>query len=101
MCADIVRACEGNKLISMASTPPRSRSSRTAARLPLVLLKLVSSNVALQLRTRPHGVGTKFVLGTSLKNNEVSKVIYEDFLPQVPADGRTSPFPNPSWSARA
>ncbi len=40
-------------------------------------------------------IRTKFIFGSSLMDNEVSKVIYEDFLPQALADGRYVAAPEP------
>lgn len=64
--------------------------------LPRLLARLVGANVSLQMRTRPRGIGTKFIFGTSLKDNEVSTAIYQDFLPSALADGRYTAAPEPS-----
>ncbi len=90
-CADIVHACNGNKFISMAS-PSVSFTSGVTFRL---ILKLVSSNVLLQVKCRTRHIRTKYVWGTTLKENEVSKVIYEDFLPKALAEGRYVAAPEP------
>ena len=90
-CADIVHACNGNKFISIAS-PSVSFTSGMTFRL---VLKLVSSNVSLQVKCRTRHIQTKYVWGTTLKDNEVSKVIYEDFLPKALAEGRYLAAPAP------
>ena len=90
-CADIVHACNGNKFISMASPSVSFESGMTVQ----LVLKLVSSNVSLQVKCRTRRIRTKFIFGTTLKNNEVSKVIYEDFLPPALADGRYVAAPDP------
>ncbi|KAG0646664.1 Dehydrogenase azaJ [Hyphodiscus hymeniophilus] len=36
----------------------------------------------------PEGAETKFIWGTSLKDNELGKIIYEDFLPEALAKGK-------------
>lgn len=90
-CADIVHACNGNKFVSMAS-PSVSFASGLTFRL---VLRLVSSNVSLQVKTRRRRIRTKFVFGTTLKENEVGKVIYEDFLPKALAEGRYVAAPEP------
>ena len=41
------------------------------------------------------GVEAKFILGGSLKDNEVGKVIYEDFLPKALAEGQFVAAPEP------
>jgi NADPH:quinone reductase-like Zn-dependent oxidoreductase len=91
-CVDIVHACTGKKFIAMASP---SISFASGLTFPLVL-KLVSSSVSLQVRCRTRHIRTKFIIGTTLKANEVSKVIYEAFLPQALAEGRYVVAPEPS-----
>ncbi|HET8912239.1 MAG TPA: zinc-binding alcohol dehydrogenase family protein [Ktedonobacteraceae bacterium] len=90
-CVDIVTVCNGNKFIAM-TTP--SVSFTSGVTFPVVL-KLVSSNVSLQVKCRTRHVQTKYVWGTTLKDNEVSKVIYEDFLPKALAEGRYVTAPEP------
>ncbi len=90
-CVDIVHACNGNKFISM-TTPSVSFTSGITFQ---VVLKLVSSNVSLQMKCRIRHIRTKYVYGTTLKENEVSKVIYEDFLPKALAEGRYVAAPEP------
>lgn len=60
-----------------------------------VIGKLVSSSVSLQVKTRMRHIGTKMIFGTSLMDNEVSKVIYTDFLPGALADRRYVAAPDP------
>jgi NADPH:quinone reductase-like Zn-dependent oxidoreductase len=43
----------------------------------------------------PAGVGIKHIFGTSIKDNEVGKVVYEDFLPMALAKGTFIPAPEP------
>ena len=90
-CIDIVRACKGNKFISMASQAVSFENGMSFK----VFRKLVSSNAGLELSTRPRGIHTKHIFGTTLKGNEVSRVIYEDFLPSALADGRYVAAPEP------
>jgi NADPH:quinone reductase-like Zn-dependent oxidoreductase len=98
-CVKIVASCEGNRFVAIA-TPPvsfdglasengrRRETARTVRRL-------ISSNVALQLRSRPRGVRIKYIWGTSLKHNEVSHAIYRDFLPAALAEGHYRAAPAP------
>lgn len=91
-CSDIVYACNGNKFVSMTSpsvsSDKLSRRRGMSLQLPLLVLRLVSSTVSSQVKFRMRRIRTKFIFGNSLMDNEVSKVIYEDFLPQALADGR-------------
>jgi len=99
-CADIVRSCTGRKFVSIASTPVSfaglAGEDRARFALPRLLFKLFSANVALQLQTRPRGVDTRSIFGTSLKINEVSTAIYRDFLPAALAEGRYVAAPEPT-----
>ncbi len=99
-CAAVVRSCAGRRFISIASTPVSFEGLASADRprlaLPRLVAKLVSANVSLQLRTRPRGIASRFIFGTTLKSNEVSTAIYRDFLPAALADGRYRAAPKPA-----
>jgi hypothetical protein len=43
----------------------------------------------------PSGVGAQFIFASGLKNSEVSKVIFEDFLPKSLAEGKYVAAPDP------
>jgi len=90
-CADIVHACNGNKFVSMASPSVSFEKGMTFR----VVLRLVWSNVSLQVKCRTRHIRTKSIYGSTLKSNEVSKVIYEDFLPKALAEGRYVAAPAP------
>ena len=102
-CVDIVHACTGTKFVSTASTPVSFDSlppqAGMGAVLP-ILLRIVSSTVALQVKCRVRNIGTKFIIGDTLMDNEVSKIIYEDFLPGALAEGRYAAAPEPSVIGR-
>lgn len=63
--------------------------------LPLLLLRMVSSTASSQLRFWLRRIRTKFIFGSSLMYNEVSRVIFEDFLPGALAEGRYLAAPEP------
>ncbi len=99
-CVRIAGSCRGNKFVSMA-TPSVSfdtlaGDNRSRFEYPRLILRLITSNVALQLKSRFRGVGTKYIFGTTLKANEVSTAIYRDFLPSALAEGRYVAAPKPS-----
>ncbi len=100
LCVDVVHACAGGKFVSIASTPVSfaglAGEDRPRFALPRLLARLVAANVSLQMRTRPRGISSKFIFGTSLKDNEVSTAIYQDFLPSALAEGRYTAAPEPS-----
>jgi hypothetical protein len=96
----IVAACKGKKLVSIG-TPPVSfeglaDGNRGRFEIPQLIARLVSSNIALQFRSRFRGIGTKYIFGTTLKANEVSAAIYRDFLPDALAEGRYAAAPKPA-----
>jgi hypothetical protein len=53
------------------------------------------SMAALMRRCRRMGIRAKMVNGATLRNNEVSKAIYEDFLPAALAAGTYLAAPEP------
>jgi NADPH:quinone reductase-like Zn-dependent oxidoreductase len=99
-CSDIVHACNGNKFVSIASQSvsfdklPLRRG--VSLQLLLLVFRLVLSNVSTQVRFRTRGIRAKFIFGSTLMDNEVSKVIYEDFLPGALADARYIAAPEPA-----
>lgn len=100
-CVRIVGACEkGNKFVSIGSPPVSFESLGDASHGRFELLRLsrrlVTSNVALQVRARRRGFRSKYIFGTTLKANEVSAAIYRDFLPDALAEGRYVAAPKPS-----
>jgi len=95
-CVDIVGACDGNRFISLASTSVSVEDFSQRRQIPLLILLFVSSNVSLQVKCRARNIRNKFIFGSSLMDNEVSRVIYEDFLPSALAEGRYAAVPEPS-----
>lgn len=101
-CVRIVGSCKGkgNKFVSIASPPVSfdtlAGDNRGRFAFPLLMRRLITSNVALQFRSRSRGIGTKYIFGTSLKANEVCTAIYRDFLPDALADGRYVAAPKPT-----
>jgi NADPH:quinone reductase-like Zn-dependent oxidoreductase len=99
-CVQIVGACKGNKFVSIASPPVSfaglADANRGRFELPRLVGRLITSNVALQFTSRLRGIRTKYIFGTTLKANDVSTVIYRDFLPDALAEGRYLAAPKPS-----
>jgi NADPH:quinone reductase-like Zn-dependent oxidoreductase len=98
-CADIVHACNGNKFVSLAG-PPTSFDTlpshlRPGLSLQLLLFRFVVLNISMQIKFRMRRIRTKLIDGGTLMDNEVSKVLYEDFLPQALADGHYAAAPEP------
>ena len=62
----VVSRCEGRRFVSTTLSPPDDK---------------------------PASVNAKHIYGTSLKDDEVSRVVYADFLPQALAEGRYQAAP--------
>jgi len=82
-CLEIVRACAGKKFVALTSAAVSLDQP-----LPLLLLRFLASSVSLRARARIKNVRMKSIWGTTLKDNEVGNLIYEDFLPAALAEGR-------------
>lgn len=98
-CLDVVRACQGDKVVSIASTPvsfdqaPMGRG-RTLWLVP-TMARMIAATVAMTVKAKMRGIRTKFIFGTTLFDNEVGPMIYADFLPNALADGRYVAAPAP------
>lgn len=100
VCAEILHAAAGTKFVSIAS-PPVSFASVTpgsgiSLQLARLIARLAASTVSTQVKFRMRGIRSKMIWGASLMDDEVSTVIYEDFLPQALADGRYLAAPEPA-----
>jgi len=97
-CLDIVHACQGTKFVSMAS-PPLSFASapnpRTLGWLIPTMARMMIGSISQAIKAQMKGIKTHFIFGTSLMDNEISKVIYSDFLPAALADKRYTAAPDP------
>lgn len=84
------RVCLASPSVSFGNLPRRSGAN---VQLGKVVTRLVLSNVALQVRCRVRGIRARFVWGSSLMNNEVGPMLWEDFLPTALAEGRYKSTP--------
>ena len=90
-CVDIARACRGKKFVAIATfpvdfdrIPERTQPFGVALRvMPQMLPAMLGLNVAAALGR----VKTKFIWGSSLMDNAVSRLIFGDFLPGALASG--------------
>jgi hypothetical protein len=67
-CVQIVSKSNGTKFVAMASPVPENL---------------------------PEGVKAKFIMGDDLKDNEVSNIVYGEFLPKALAEGKYVAAPEP------
>ena len=98
-CLEIVQAVGGDKVVSMATFPLPFDKIPTRPGLSLQLLvllyQLVSANLSVALKSRRRGIRTKFIFGSTLMNNEVSRIIYTAYLPAALARGQFTAAPEP------
>lgn len=98
-CLDVVHASRGNKFVSIATFPIDFRRMAKGAAVPVEMLrqspKLVSFVVSFLLKSQLRGIRTKAIYGTTLMDNEVSRIVYVDFLPKALAQGRYVAAPKP------
>ncbi|MGI8989692.1 MAG: zinc-binding alcohol dehydrogenase family protein [Bryobacteraceae bacterium] len=90
-CFDIVHACQGDKFVSIATFPISFEKMTKGSNIGFQFLrqapKLLSFNVSRMLKSLTQHIRSKFIFGTSLMDNEVSRVVYVDFLPRALAEG--------------
>ncbi len=98
-CLDIVGKCKGDKFVSMASFPIAFDQLGTGygvtPRFIAMLPRLAWFSARMWVKSRTRRIRTKAIFGSSLMDNEVGTIIYEDFLPQALADGRFVAAPEP------
>lgn len=99
-CADIMHGCQGSKFVSMTTFPVDfqrlSQGKRVGVQFLRQLPRLLSFGVSLFFKSRLRGIRTNSIFGTTLMDNEVSRVIYTDFLPQALAEQRYVAAPAPA-----
>ena len=101
-CAKILASANRSKVLVFA-TPPGGSPDDLFRQRPSVpgplraFLGIGMATAALTRRSRRQGIRVKMVNGATLRGNEVSKVIYEDFLPAVLAAGKYQAEPEPRF----
>lgn len=99
-CAEILSASEGAKVLVLAVPPGASlgdlfRQRPSSMQLLRAFVRAGLSTVAFTRRYRRGGIRMKMVNGATLRNNEVSKAVYADFLPAALAAGSYQAAPGP------
>ena len=75
------------KFVSMVSYPLPSPPPERFETLQTVAY-FISWNVRWWIKTKVRGVGSKFVFGSSMAYNDISKALFERYLPDALAKGR-------------
>lgn len=83
-CMSVAHASKGNKFVSIASPPVSLANGLTLK----IMANFIAAMISQQFIARSKHIKTKTIYGTTLKNNEVSRLIYEDYLPKALAQGR-------------
>ena len=94
-CIAIVAASQGRKFVAQASGPMPENMSFTTMGFISAMPSMVWFIVSVWFKTKTKRVGTKFIWGSDLMANEVSRVIYEDYLPVALAEGKYAAAPDP------
>lgn len=92
-CAEVLATTQGDvrRVLALCSTAvPLDDLTTESGRLARgrTFARLGAATVRQQVGLRRRGIRAKFVFGTSLKANDVSRAIYRDFLPAALAEGR-------------
>ena len=90
LCLDILHRAKGDKFVAVAAGPfslSDLGAGGMAQVLPL-LPKMLLTGLSDTLKARSRGIGTKFIWGGSLVDNEVGPAVFVDFLPRALAEGR-------------
>lgn len=94
-CLAIIGASQGKKFVAQASVDwPEKMPKNTMGMIGLVF-SFIWSNISTWFTAKRKGVATKFIFGSDLMANEVSRIIYEDFLPSALANGKYRAAPEP------
>ncbi len=93
-CLDILHQCKGDKFIAMASYPTPPTPYKWFA-LPRTIIYFGTRMLTNWYTSWSRGIGTKFIFASSLVDNGVGKMIYEDFMPKALAEGRYITAPEP------
>jgi NADPH:quinone reductase-like Zn-dependent oxidoreductase len=98
-CLAVLDACQGDKFVAMATFPISFQRMSEGANIASEVLrqapKLMSFNAHRLWKSLTKRTRSRFIFASSLTHNEVSRVIYVDFLPRALADGRYIPAPKP------
>lgn len=98
--AEIISASEGAKILVLASAPGPSvddlfRQHASSIRLLRALAGAGMATAELMQRCRRQEIRVTMVNGATLRNNEVSTAVYQDFLPAALAVGAYNAAPEP------
>ena len=85
-CMDVLDKCKGNMFLSMVSYPVPQPLPEQFATIKIIYA-FVSFTIWCWFASKARHIRTAYIFGDTLFGNEVSKAIYEDFLPAALANG--------------
>ncbi|MBI1170685.1 zinc-binding dehydrogenase [bacterium] len=98
-CIAVLRHCQGRRRVALATfpididgLPPRPGPGTALTR---VLPAMIGAGAGLWWRARRGGVTFSVIYGTALAETDLSRVIFEDYLPGALASARFVPAPEP------
>ena len=97
-CIDVMSQCQGNRIVSMASSPLSIDDAPLTNQFVWKLThlpRLAVGFIGLAIRARLKGVTTRSIWGTALMKGTLGKTIFNDFLGPALASGRLVPAPKP------
>lgn len=98
-CLRVLRSCEGKKFVSMTSFPMSFQTMKRGTNILFHFVRkmprVTAHVISLFLKSRLWRIRTKAVFATSILHNEVSKLIYEEFLPGALCEGEYIAAPEP------
>lgn len=89
-CLDIVHAARGDRFVAVAAGPISLTDVGAGGLLQVLPMmpRMLISGLSDTLKARARRIGTKFIWGGALVDNEVGPAVFVDFLPGALADGR-------------
>ncbi|KAK7900301.1 hypothetical protein LTR67_004047 [Exophiala xenobiotica] len=93
-CLDILAACKGDKVLSMATYPVPATPPKRFVVLQTILTYL-SGMISLWIKAKRYGIRSGYIAADTLVWNELGPLIYGEFLPKALAEKTFVPAPDP------
>lgn len=94
-CIEIIAASRGKKFVAQASVNLPDEMPSSTLGWVSTGMSIGMSNMSMLVKSKVNRVDTKFIFGSDLMANEVSRAIYEDYLPAALAEGKYIAAPEP------
>ncbi|KAK5220665.1 hypothetical protein LTR72_007287 [Exophiala xenobiotica] len=93
-CLDILAACKGDKVLSMATYPVPATPPKRFVVLQTILTYL-SGMISLWIKAKRYGIRSGYIAADTLVWNELGPLLYGEFLPKALAEKTFVPAPDP------